>query len=82
MTDNTTELVKPERKPIQERRKLAEIEGRQAMAEVEAHNAFVRSNMEKLRALRLANEAKASAAARAVKTTAKPRRAAATGAKG
>ncbi len=73
MTDDTQELVKPERKPIQERRRLAEIEGRQAMAEVHARDAFVRTNMEKLRALRLASEAEAVASATAAKT---PRRAA------
>lgn len=81
MTDDTQELVKPERKPIQERRRLAEIEGREAMAEIEARDAFVRTNMEKLRALRLASEAKnqaknqAKAAASARATPAKPRRA-------
>lgn len=47
------------------------------MAEVQARHAFVRTNMEKLRELRLANEAKAAASERTAKTAAKPRRAAA-----
>ncbi|WP_315831031.1 transcriptional regulator [Bradyrhizobium prioriisuperbiae] len=52
----TDDLPRVERKPIQERRKIAEIEGRQAMVEVRARDAFVRSNMEKLREARLARE--------------------------
>ena len=56
MTNMTEDLPRVERKPIQERRKIAEIEGRQAMVEIHARNAFVRSNMEKLREARLARE--------------------------
>ena len=50
------QLQRVERKPIHERRRIAEIEGRQAMAEVRARDAFVRANMERLRAQRLAKE--------------------------
>jgi hypothetical protein len=65
MTNTTNDLPRVERKPIQERRKIAEIEGRQAMVEVRARDAFVRSNMEKLRAARLAKEQKEQEAERA-----------------
>jgi hypothetical protein len=73
VTDMSMKSPSERSQALRERQRLAAEEGMIALAEYEAHDIAVRKNMAKLRALRLAKEAAASAEV-SVKSSRKTRR--------